>query len=60
MSREQKTNAMAWAKFIVASILAGAMLYIHSFVKELPLVLLAAPYVLMGVDLSKFITIGRK
>jgi hypothetical protein len=60
MSVEQKTTAMAWAKFIVASILAGAMLYLHSYVKDLPMILLAGPYVLMGVDLSKFITIGKK
>lgn len=60
MSEEAKTSAMAWAKFIVASILAGAMLAIHAFVKDLPIVLLAAPYILLGVDLSKFLTIGKK
>ena len=60
MSREQKTSAMAWAKFVVASILAAAMLYVHAYVKDLPVILMAAPYLLLGVDLSKFITIGRK
>lgn len=47
-----------WIKFIVATALAGAMLYIHAYVKDLPVLLMAAPYLLMGVDLSKVIQFG--
>lgn len=51
---------MEWAKFIAAIILFGVMLYIHAFVKELSLILLAAPWALMGIDLGKIIQIGGK
>lgn len=60
MSDENKTTAMEWAKFIAAIILFGVMLYIHAFVKELSLILLAAPWALMGIDLGKIIQIGGK
>lgn len=51
-----------WIKFFVATALAGAMLYIHAYVKDLPVVLMGAPYLLMGVDLSKLPTLwgGKK
>lgn len=47
-----------WIKFLVATVLAGVMLYIHAYVKDLPVMLMGAPYLLMGVDLSKLISIG--
>lgn len=55
-----KVTAFEWIKFIVATALAGAMLYIHAYVKDLPVLLMAAPYLLMGVDLSKVVQIGGK
>ena len=48
-----KTTAFEWIKFLVATSLAGGMLYIHAYVKDLPVYLMGAPYLLMGVDLSK-------
>lgn len=48
------------AKFVVATILAGVMLYIHAYVKDLPALLMAAPYALMGIDFSKLPVIGGK
>ena len=53
-----KTSIFEWAKFLVATILAAAMLYIHAYVKELPVFLMGAPYLLMGVDLSRITSIG--
>lgn len=44
-----------WVKFIVATALAGVMLYIHAYVKDLPIVIMAAPYLLMRLDLSKIL-----
>jgi len=58
MADETKATAMEWAKFIVATLLFCGMLYIHSFVKELSLILLSAPWALMGIDLGKIIQIG--
>lgn len=62
MTDERRETAMTWAKFIVATALAAAMLYIHAYVKDLPLLLMGAPYLLMGVDLSRMPSIfgGRK
>lgn len=58
MSDERKTTAMEWAKFIAAVCLFCGMIYIHAFIKELSLILLAAPWALMGIDLGKIIQIG--
>ena len=60
MADETKVNALTWAKFIVATLLCGSMLYIHAFIKDLPLLLMALPFALMGLDVSKVIQIGGK
>ena len=57
MSTEQG-KALEWAKFIVGAILFAGMLYIHAYVKELSIFLMAVPGLLMGVDLSKYIPNG--
>ena len=59
MSAEQ-TKALEWAKFVVGAILFAGMLYIHAYVKELSIFLMAVPGLLMGVDLSKFLPNGGK
>ena len=53
-----KTTIFEVVKFAVATLLASAMLYLHAYVKELPVMLMAAPYLLMGVDVSKFVSFG--
>ena len=53
-----KPNIFDIVKFIVATALAGAMLYVHAFIKDLPVIVMCAPYLLMGIDLSKVIQIG--
>jgi hypothetical protein len=57
-----KPSFFDWIKFMVATALAGGMLYIHAYVKDLPVMLMGAPYLLMGVDLSKLPTLwgGKK
>jgi hypothetical protein len=57
-----KPSVFDWVKFLVATILASVMLYIHAYVKDLPVMLMGAPYLLMGVDLSKLPTLwgGKK
>lgn len=59
MSAEQG-KALEWAKFLVGAVLFGGMLYIHAYVKELSIFLMAVPGLLMGVDLSKYIPNGGK
>ena len=49
-------SAFEVVKFIVATILACAMLAIHAFVKDLPVMLMVLPYFLMGIPPE---TIGR-
>jgi hypothetical protein len=48
-----KPSFFDYVKFVVATALAGVMLYIHAYVKDLPSVLLMAPYLLMPIDISK-------
>jgi len=55
-----KPSFFDWIKFLVATILASVMLYIHAYVKDLPVMLMGAPYLLMGVDLSKLVSFGGK
>ena len=54
------SNALEWAKFFVGAILFSAMLYIHTYVKELNIFILAVPGLLMGIDPSKYIGGGKK
>jgi len=56
----QEGKALEWAKFVVGAILFAGMLYIHAYVKELSIFLMAVPGLLMGVDLSKYIPGGNK
>jgi hypothetical protein len=62
MSDDGKQSAMVWSKFIVATIMALATLGIHAFVKDLPVLVMAAPYAIMGlkIDLSGLLGLGKK
>lgn len=59
MSTEQ-ARTLEWVKFIVGALFFAAMLYVHTYVKELSIFLMAIPGVLMGVDLSKYLPSGGK
>lgn len=60
MDEQEPSKALEWAKFVVGALLFAGMLYIHAYVKELSIFLMAVPGLLMGVDLSKYIPSGGK
>lgn len=53
-------SVLEWAKFIVGAIFFACMLYFHVYVKELHILLLAMPGLLMGIDPTKFIGGGKR
>lgn len=57
---EEKASAMAWAKLVLGTVIFLAMLVIHTWVKELPYWLFAAPTALWGIDLSSLLPGGKK
>jgi len=56
----EETKALEWAKFVVGAVLFAGMLYIHAYVKELSIFLMAVPGLLMGVDVSRYFPNGGK
>lgn len=56
----EDTRALQWAKLILGAVLFAGMLYIHAYVKELSIFLMAVPGFLMGVDLSKYLPGNKK
>lgn len=42
--------AFKFIRFVVVSVFFGVMFYVHVYIKELPIYLLAAPWALMGFD----------
>lgn len=40
-------------RFVIGVMLFVGLIFIHAFVKELPVFLLGSPFLLMGIDLAK-------
>ena len=53
-----KPTLFEWARFIVGALLFAGLIYVHAYVKELSVFIIAIPALLMGLDPSKFIKIG--
>jgi hypothetical protein len=58
MAEDQKVSLFRWVQFVVGCIIAAGLFYIHAYVKDLPALVLAAPFLLMGVKPSMFLN-GR-
>lgn len=59
MSDDNKTRMIDWAKFVVGTILFGALLAVHVWLKELDPWLFGLPALLWGVDLSSLVRKGK-
>lgn len=57
---KQSATAFEWAKLIIGAVMFVGLIYVHAYVKELSVFILALPAAVMGVDLSKLLNIGGK